>query len=123
MHVVFYLVGMRGRNYSICHNCRSTYHFFEECKKKLRSPWCVDGVQKCFEVEKEGKSKGQLFRTYSVSCGYFHWVKVEEAIGELSTIDEAIGESSTIDEVIGESTTIDKAIDESNIVENLPSML
>lgn len=58
MPMIVSRVGMKGMNYGICHTQRSTDNSFEECKKKRRCPWCVDGIQKCFKVENEGNNKG-----------------------------------------------------------------
>lgn len=80
----------KGANFDVCHSCRSTMHYFKDCPRKLRYPWCPRGIQKCFQVERNTGNKGRLFKTCSNDCGYFDWVKNEESTGESSTINEAV---------------------------------
>ncbi|CAA2940806.1 Hypothetical predicted protein [Olea europaea subsp. europaea] len=81
---------MRAPNFSVCHSCRSTEHYFRDCLIKIRCPWCPRGIQKCFEVAKDTDNQGRLFKTCSDNCGYFDWVQNEGSSGESSTINEAM---------------------------------
>ncbi|CAA3014018.1 Hypothetical predicted protein [Olea europaea subsp. europaea] len=85
---------MRRKNVGVCHGCRSTQHFLNDCPVKRGCPWCSLGWEKCFEVERKTDNRGRLFKTCSNNCGYFFWVENEEFYGESSTRTEAV-----IDEV------------------------
>ncbi|XP_022879830.1 uncharacterized protein LOC111397240 [Olea europaea var. sylvestris] len=75
---------MRGRNFGVCHGCRSNTHYFGQCQSKQQCPSCDHRYRKCFEVERDTSNKGRLFFTCSDDCGYFDWVK-DEVFGEESS--------------------------------------
>lgn len=106
---------MRRKNVGVCHNCRSTKHFFNNCPIKQGCTWCPLGWEKCFEVERNTDNQGRLFKTCSKNCGYFHWVKTEESCGESSTRNEAV-DPATIDEVDEDLPTMFDSL--ARIVEN-----
>ncbi|CAA2972344.1 Hypothetical predicted protein [Olea europaea subsp. europaea] len=89
---------MRGRNFGVCHSCRSKAHYFEQCQLRHRYPSCDDGYRKCFEVERDIGNKDRLFFTCSNDCGYFDWVKVEASGGESSSINDKVNEASDKDD-------------------------
>lgn len=96
---------MRRKNVSVCHGCRSTENFFNDCPIKRGCPWCLLGWEKCFQVERKTDNQRRLFKMCSKNCGYFHWVKTEISCVESSTRNEAM-DPAAIDEVEEDLPTI-----------------
>lgn len=112
---------MKGRYAGICHSCRSNEHFFIECKRKRRCPWCAHGFQKCFEVERQTPNKGRLFNTCSSNCGFFEWVEQGESSGESTTANVALNAVATeeVEDLSSMSNTLARISDERDLEINL----
>ena len=73
------------KNYGICHSCKQSGHWLDDCPKKRRCPNCGQGFVRWLEVEKMSPNRGRLFFSCDNKCGYFKWDEGESSGSDKSS--------------------------------------